>query len=42
MTAISVQVELSNDLQVAKVYISVYSDVQGKERAFAGLKNLEG
>jgi len=36
------EVDLSRDLQVAKVYISVYSDEEGKEKAFAGLKKLEG
>lgn len=36
------EVDISRDLQVAKVYISVYSDDEGRERAFAGLKKLEG
>mmetsp|Transcript_4946 Transcript_4946/g.12412 ORF Transcript_4946/g.12412 Transcript_4946/m.12412 type:complete len:203 (-) Transcript_4946:497-1105(-) len=36
------EVDMSRDLQVAKVYISVYSDDEGKERAFSALKNLEG
>ncbi|KAK9906842.1 hypothetical protein WJX75_008950 [Coccomyxa subellipsoidea] len=35
-------VELSNDLQVAKVYISIYSDPQGKDIAMKGLSRLEG
>lgn len=35
-------VELSNDLQVAKVYISIYSDAQGKDIAMKGLSRLEG
>ncbi|CAL8462211.1 g1742 [Coccomyxa elongata] len=35
-------VELSNDLQVAKVYISIYSDPEGKDIAMRGLSKLEG
>lgn len=35
-------VELSNDLQVAKIYISIYSDAQGKDIAMKGLSRLEG
>ncbi|KAK9818255.1 hypothetical protein WJX72_009665 [[Myrmecia] bisecta] len=35
-------VELSGDLQVAKVYISIYSDEQGKVTAMRGLSRLEG
>mmetsp|Transcript_19324 Transcript_19324/g.53872 ORF Transcript_19324/g.53872 Transcript_19324/m.53872 type:complete len:269 (-) Transcript_19324:254-1060(-) len=36
------EVELSRDLQVAKVYISVYSDEEGKALAFQGLSRLQG
>lgn len=36
------EVVISNDLQVAKVYVSVFSDDAGKETAMAGLKRLEG
>ncbi len=36
------EVELSNDLQVAKVFLSIYSDEMGKESAMRSLKNLEG
>jgi ribosome-binding factor A len=35
-------VQISNDLQVAKVYLSIYSDDAGKEAAIAGLQRLEG
>ncbi|KAF6264296.1 ribosome-binding factor A-domain-containing protein [Scenedesmus sp. NREL 46B-D3] len=33
-------VYVSNDLQVVKVYVSVYSDEMGKERAIANLKRI--
>ena len=36
------EVHISNDLQVAKVYLSVYSDDEGKAAAMAGLQRLEG
>lgn len=36
------EVEISNDLQVAKVYLSIYSDESGKTVAMRGLKNIEG
>eukprot|EP01025_Chloroclados_australasicus_P044195 TRINITY_DN4768_c0_g1_i1.p2 TRINITY_DN4768_c0_g1~~TRINITY_DN4768_c0_g1_i1.p2 ORF type:complete len:320 (+),score=24.79 TRINITY_DN4768_c0_g1_i1:1-960(+) len=36
------EVELSGDLQVAKVYISVFSDAAGKMRAWQGLQKLQG
>ena len=36
------EVEISNDLQVAKVYLSIYSDESGKNVAMRGLKNIEG
>jgi ribosome-binding factor A len=36
------EVEVSNDLQVAKVYLSIYSDESGKAVAMRGLKNIEG
>lgn len=36
------EVELTNDLQVAKVYVSIFSDDYGRQQAMAGLKNLEG
>jgi ribosome-binding factor A len=35
-------VQISNDLQVAKVYLSIYSDDEGKEAAIVGLQRLEG
>jgi len=35
-------VYVSNDLQVVKVYISIYSDPKGKKRAMDRLKKLEG
>jgi ribosome-binding factor A len=35
-------VQISNDLQVAKVYLSIYSDDAGKEAAIVGLQRLEG
>ena len=37
-----VEVEVTNDLQVAKVYVSVYSDEAGKATAIKGLQRLEG
>lgn len=36
------EVEISNDLQVAKVYLSIYSDESGKAVAMRGLKSIEG
>ena len=36
------EVAVSNDLQVAKVYISVYSDPEGRDIAMRGLSRLEG
>lgn len=36
------EVVVSNDLQVAKVYVSVYSDAVGKQQAMTSLKRLEG
>ncbi|EFN59662.1 hypothetical protein CHLNCDRAFT_12877, partial [Chlorella variabilis] len=36
------EVHISNDLQVAKVYLSIYSDDVGKEVAIEGLQRLEG
>ena len=36
------EVALSPDLQVAKVYISVYSDPEGRDIAMRGLSRLEG
>lgn len=36
------EVEISNDLQVAKVYLSIYSDEAGKAKAMRGLKSIEG
>ena len=36
------EVEVSNDLQVAKVYLSIYSDAAGKAMALRGLQRLEG
>jgi ribosome-binding factor A len=35
-------VELSRDMQVAKIYISVYSDPRGKDVAMRGLSRLQG
>lgn len=35
-------VQISNDLQVAKVFLSIYSDDLGKEAAILGLQKLEG
>lgn len=35
-------VQVSNDLQVAKVFLSIYSDDLGKEAAYSGLQRLEG
>ena len=37
-----VEVEITNDLQVAKVYVSIYSDDAGKASAMKGLQRLEG
>lgn len=34
-------VYVSNDMQVVKVYVSIYSDERGKSRAMANLKRLE-
>lgn len=36
------EVEVSNDLTIAKVYLSVFSDEEGKRIAITGLKRLEG
>ena len=36
------EVKLSSDLQVAKIYLSVYSDDVGTEEALQGLSRLEG
>jgi ribosome-binding factor A len=36
------EVQVSNDLQVAKVYLSIYSDEVGKAAAMQGLQRLEG
>lgn len=36
------EVEVSSDLAVAKVYLSVFSDDRGKSIAISGLKRLEG
>lgn len=36
------EVEVSGDLQVAKVYVSVYGDERGQELAMTGLKSLSG
>ncbi|PRW60528.1 putative ribosome-binding factor chloroplastic [Chlorella sorokiniana] len=36
------EVHISNDLQVAKVYLSIYSDDVGKAAAMEGLQKLEG
>ena len=36
------EVRLSNDLQVAKVYISIFSDERGKETAMRQLNKLQG
>lgn len=35
-------VKISNDLQVAKVYLSIYSDEFGRSAALGGLQQLEG
>lgn len=35
-------VEVSNDLQVVKVFVSILSDDRGKKNAINGLKKLEG
>lgn len=36
------EVRLSSDLQVAKIYLSVYSDEEGKSSAMRGLSKLQG
>lgn len=36
------EVQLSRDMQVAKVYLSVYSDDAGREQAMIALQRLEG
>ena len=36
------EVEVSNDLQVAKVFVTIYSDDVGKMAAINGLRKLEG
>lgn len=36
------EVEMSTDLAIAKVYLSIFSDEQGKTIAISGLKRLEG
>lgn len=36
------EVQLTNDLQVAKVYVSVYSDDMGRAVAMQSLHRLEG
>ena len=36
------EVEVSSDLTIAKVYLSVFSDDEGKRIAISGLKRLEG
>ena len=36
------EVRVSNDLQVAKVYISIFSDERGKETAMRQLNKLQG
>ena len=36
------EVRVSNDLQVAKVYISIFSDDRGKETAMRQLNKLQG
>ena len=37
-----VEVEVTTDLQVAKVYVSIYSDESGKAAAMRGLQKIEG
>jgi ribosome-binding factor A len=37
-----VEVEVTNDLQVAKVHVSIYSDESGKVTAMKGLHRIEG
>ena len=37
-----IDVKISNDLQVAKVYLSIYSDEFGRSAALGGLQQLEG
>ncbi len=36
------EVEVSGDLTLAKVYLSIFSDDEGKNIAIAGLKKLQG
>lgn len=36
------EVEVSSDLAIAKVYLSIFSDDHGKSIAMASLKRLEG
>jgi ribosome-binding factor A len=36
------EVRLSSDLQVAKIYLSIYSDEEGRETALRGLSKLQG
>ena len=36
------EVQLSSDLQVAKVYLSIYSDKEGRALALKGLSRLQG
>ena len=36
------EVDMSSDLTVAKVYISILSDEEGKATAMSGLKRLQG
>ena len=36
------EVELSKDLAVAKIYISIYSDPTGQDAAWDGLQRLQG
>jgi ribosome-binding factor A len=36
------EVELSKDLAVAKIYISIYSDPTGQDAAWDGLRRLQG
>ena len=35
-------VEVSNDLQVVKVFVSILGDERGKQNAINGLKKMEG
>ena len=36
------EVKLSSDLHVAKIYLSIYSDEEGKASAFRSLSKLQG